>query len=435
MAEAELTRILAAASAARRSGRPDEAAKLYRGVIAEVGDHPLALNALGMMALGEGRPSEATGYFSRAIKADGNSPDLWMNLATAARSSKDVAAERAALEGALSIDQAHFMALVRMAELLERIGEEEQAAERWQGVLTLAAMIEERSPALEAMLDHARDSVAREGARFAASIDQGLASSLEDLGPGRRRAQACIDHALGRRAIYANHCTGLHFPFLPADEFFARSHFPWLAQIEAQTSVIREELLALLDAGGAGGAGGAGFRPYVSMKPGTSENKWTVLDNSLNWGALHLWEDGRRNEDACARAPRTAAAVEALPLCDLPGKTPTVFFSLLRPGTHLPAHTGVSNVRTVVHLPLIVPDGCALRVGGEKREWRVGEAFAFDDTIEHEAWNLSDELRAVLIFDVWNPHITDAERGLLRRFYEVAERTGDGERTALRVRD
>jgi aspartyl/asparaginyl beta-hydroxylase (cupin superfamily) len=156
------------------------------------------------------------------------------------------------------------------------------------------------------------------------------------------------------------------------------------------------------------------------MEPGTPANKWSALDNNLAWGALHLWKDGRRNDQACARAPRTAAIVEALPLSDLPGRTPTVFFSLLRPGTHLPAHTGVSNVRTIVHLPLIVPDGCSFRVGGETREWRVGEAFAFDDTIEHEAWNRSDELRAILIFDVWNPYISEAERDLLRRFYEVA---------------
>jgi hypothetical protein len=34
----------------------------------------------------------------------------------------------------------------------------------------------------------------------------------------------------------------------------------------------------------------------------------------------------------------------------------------------------------------------------------------FDDTIEHEALNPSDELRAVFIFDVWHPDLTEAER-------------------------
>jgi len=71
-----------------------------------------------------------------------------------------------------------------------------------------------------------------------------------------------------------------------------------------------------------------------------------------------------------------------------------------------------------------VPPGCGFRVGGETREWRVGQALAFDDTIEHEAWNNSDQLRAVLILDVWNPHITEAERELIRRFYVAAEASG-----------
>jgi aspartyl/asparaginyl beta-hydroxylase (cupin superfamily) len=71
-----------------------------------------------------------------------------------------------------------------------------------------------------------------------------------------------------------------------------------------------------------------------------------------------------------------------------------------------------------------VPEGCGFRVGGETRLWREGEAFAFDDTIEHEAWNESNSLRAVLIFDVWNPHLTKVEQTMLQRFYSVADASG-----------
>jgi aspartyl/asparaginyl beta-hydroxylase (cupin superfamily) len=88
-------------------------------------------------------------------------------------------------------------------------------------------------------------------------------------------------------------------------------------------------------------------------------------------------------------------------------------FSILDAKTRIPAHTGVNNARLVVHLPLIVPPGCGFRVGAETREWRPGEAFVFDDTIEHEAWNDSDDARAVLIFDIWNPHLTLAERDMV----------------------
>jgi len=63
---------------------------------------------------------------------------------------------------------------------------------------------------------------------------------------------------------------------------------------------------------------------------------------------------------------------------------------------------------------LIVPPGCGFRVGGETREWQVGRAWAFDDTIEHEAWNDSDIPRAILIFDIWHPELTLMERDLVR---------------------
>ena len=77
-----------------------------------------------------------------------------------------------------------------------------------------------------------------------------------------------------------------------------------------------------------------------------------------------------------------------------------------------------------MHLPLIVPPGCGFRVGGETRLWEEGKAFAFDDTIEHEAWNDSDAPRAVLIFDVWNPHLGPRERDLLLRYFASADASG-----------
>lgn len=430
MDDADIQRMLQAAVQERRAGRPEIAAGLFRDVLAQAGEHPLALNALGMHALALSRPGEAAAYFERAIAADALAPELWMNLARARREQRDDAAEAAALEGALAIDQRHFMALVRMAELRERQGDVASAADRWGSVLAMEASIEERSPALELMFDHARAFVRGQRAAFGHTIDHGLAAVREAIPVAeRRRADACIDHALGRRAIYANVCAGMHFPFLPAEEYFARAHFPWLAEIEAKADMIRAELETIL------AEDAAAIRPYVAMPPGTPQNKWSALDHSLQWGALHLWKDGARDEAACARAPRTAEAIAALPLSDLPGRTPTVFFSLLQPGAHLPAHTGVSNVRSIVHLPLIVPPGCSFRVGGEERDWRAGEAWVFDDTIEHEAWNRSDRMRAILIFDVWNPYITETERDLLRRFYAVAAETDVAGQSALGVSD
>ena len=90
-------------------------------------------------------------------------------------------------------------------------------------------------------------------------------------------------------------------------------------------------------------------------------------------------------------------------------------FSLLAPGTRIPPHTGVANTRLVAHLPLIVPPTCGFRCGATTVEWRVGEPFVFDDTIEHEAWNSSDELRVVMIFDLWPPALSERERAAVAR--------------------
>ena len=101
-------------------------------------------------------------------------------------------------------------------------------------------------------------------------------------------------------------------------------------------------------------------------------------------------------------------------MCEVPGKAPTVMFSVLAPHTRIPPHTGTTNTRGIVHLPLIIPDGCGFRVGGETRQWEPGRAWVFDDTIEHEAWNDSDEPRVILILDIWNPLLTEADREVVR---------------------
>ena len=100
-------------------------------------------------------------------------------------------------------------------------------------------------------------------------------------------------------------------------------------------------------------------------------------------------------------------------MADQPGFAPTAVFSALQPRTHIPAHTGSTNARLLTHLPLILPGPARFRVGNDERPWRMGEAWVFDDTIEHEAWNDADETRVILIFDVWNPYLSEAEREMV----------------------
>lgn len=419
-ADPAVARLMQEAAQAGRAGDRAGALRALSQVVERAPEHPEALNALGMDALNAGDAARAAALFVRAAGADPGAVPLWMNLATARRRLGDVAGERAALGEALAVDQRHLMANVRTAELHERMGEGNAAAFRWGGVAQLIEAAAERTPALDELLAHARSRVAERTERFGGEVDAALAGPRGTVAAGeRRRFDACVDAMLGRRRVYANEPHGVHFPFLPADEFFPRDHFPWMPELEAAAPAIRGELEALL------AAPDSGFAPYVEMAPGSPRNKWTPLDRSDAWSARYLWRYGVRQEEVCRRCPRTAAVLDRVPLADMPGKGPTAFFSVLKPGARLPAHTGVSNVRAIVHLPLIVPPGCGFRVGGETREWVEGEAFAFDDTIEHEAWNGSDAIRAVLILDVWNPHLSAAEQGMLRELFAALDRMGD----------
>jgi aspartate beta-hydroxylase len=371
-------------------------------------------NRLGLDALRSGQAVAASEHFEQACRADPAAAELFVNLATARRLLKDDAAERSALEQALGIDQRNLMALVRLAQLHERLGEDKPATQRWSAVLSLASSIDQPSPEFASLLVHARNYVENQRRELAAALDAALASDLAAASTrDRRRASAARDVMLGRRTVFANDCHGLHYPFLPADEYFDREQFGWLATLEGATGEIRAEIEAIL------ANRDPGLAPYVEQPSGVPENKWSPLDRSLDWGALHLWRDGERIAEACARAPRTAALVETLPLCRIPGRAPTVFFSILRAGKHIPAHTGVTNVRAIVHLPLIVPEGCIFRVGGETRPWVEGQALVFDDTIEHEAHNPTDRDRAVLILDTWNPYLSEAERAMICTIYAV----------------
>jgi len=407
---------LARAAQAQQQGRRADVVAEAEAALRIRPDHPIALNMLGMEALAGNDAAVAKAHFEAATRADPKATALWLNLAKACRLLNDDAGEKAALESSLETDQRNLMSLIRLAELHERRGELAEATPRWAGVSALSREHSNPGPELSAIFDHARDFIAKRSQQLSDAIGQGLERDFADASErDLRRVSAAIDVMLGRRRVYANECFGMHYPFLPADEFFDRDHFPWLSELEAQTDVIKAELIELLS------SGDAGLSPYVEMPPGTPENKWSGLNNNKAWSALHLWRDGVRVEEACARAPKTAKIVEKFPLVGIPNRTPTVFFSILEAGKHIPPHTGVTNTRAIIHLPLIVPPGCAFRVGGETREWREGEAFAFDDTIEHEAWNRSDQDRAVLILDCWNPHLSDHERAMICRMFSIAD--------------
>jgi aspartate beta-hydroxylase len=220
------------------------------------------------------------------------------------------------------------------------------------------------------------------------------------------RFDACLASFLGDRRASPPDArqrpSVLYFPGLPSTPFFSRDVFPWLADLERETDAIRAELLAGM------AQEGVGERVFDSDD---AELQGLAGEGAApSWNGIYFHRHGERRAESHALCPRTSTVLEALPLARIREHAPEVMFSVLTPGTHILPHRGVTNTRVVCHLPLVVPEDCALVVGGEQRAWREGEAFVFDDTYEHEAWNRGSRTRVVLIIDVWNPYLTEAER-------------------------
>jgi aspartyl/asparaginyl beta-hydroxylase (cupin superfamily) len=259
------------------------------------------------------------------------------------------------------------------------------------------------------LLKHAQDVVHANSRELEAFLEHEVARVREQhAGADQNRYEACRDILLGRRRVYTSQPKQILFPYLPAIEFFRREDFPWLDLLEAATEDIAAEAVAAM------ANDRAGFAPYVDFPPGAPIDQWAPLNHSLDWTVYSLWHDGSPVAEHIARCPNTAAILEKLPRCDIPDYAPGAYFSVLEPRTKLPPHTGTTNTRSIVHLPLVVPEGCGFRVGADVRTWKKGRAWVFDDTIEHEAWNDSDQTRIILIFDIWNPLLTAAERDLVR---------------------
>jgi aspartyl/asparaginyl beta-hydroxylase (cupin superfamily) len=389
--------------------RETEAQVLFDEAAALRPEHPLVLHERARrMALG-GDAQGACKLLARIVAESPNHLPFWLSFAAALRKLSRHEEELAALERALVINPTHVVVLLQKGAVLDLMNRPRAAAAVYGHALQALTPGTRLPGPVEAHVTHARKRVAENSATIAALLETQLAGLRSSSSAGElRRFERCLDRMLGRARIYTPEPTGMLFPYLMNFEYFDREYFPWLASLEAATSDIREELLAVLN------ADRDGIQPYVTYDEGLPLNQWQELNNSKRWGAYFLWNQGRREEEHMARCPRTVAVLESTSQVDIPGRGPTAFFSILDARTHIPAHTGVTNTRLTCHLPLLVPPACRFRVGGETRRVQAGSAWVFDDTIEHEAWNDSDTPRAILIFDVWNPQLTACERALVR---------------------
>lgn len=341
----------------------------------------------------------------RVLEADRCNVAAWLNLAAMRRQLSDFDGAFAALREVLRLDARNYSALLMSATLLEREGKTRPAATMYGAALSNAPPDQHLDPPTLQAVQRAREIYGKHNRELGAFIRERIADvQCQCSTAQRRRIDSFIETTLRTRKRYQQEPLEYYYPGLPAIEFYERAEFPWLAEFEAATADIQKELVAILR------ADQAGFAPYIHYEDHMPLDQWRELNHSPRWSAFHFYDKAIPIEDRWLRAPATTQAVSRLPQARVALRSPSAMFSVLQPGTRIPPHTGIANFRLVVHLPLILPVGCGFRVGGETREWRMGEAWVFDDTIEHEAWNDSAEARVILICDIWSPRLSEEER-------------------------
>ena len=368
----------------------------------------------GVEALRQGDAHTARATFQQIVGASPSDAGAWLGLAYACAALNDGPGALAAVERALALRPRDVRALALKADQLAAAGDARAAASFYRAAVNAAP------PALE-MPAELRDEVRRAaamGERYAAQFEAFLRSRLPDGAGTSSRFRDSVEILSGRKKVYVLVPRQYFFPGLPQIQFCERGQFPWLERLEAATAVIRAELVEVMR------EERQAFRPYVEANARLPHTEAQGMLNNPQWSAFYLWKHGELLAENAARCPRTLEALAEVPFARVTNRSPSVLFSLLRAGAHIPPHTGEVNTRLICHLPLIVPDNCALRVGNETRTPVEGQAWVFDDTIEHEAWNRSEGARVILLFEIWRPELTAQERALVSAMFEAIDAYG-----------
>ncbi len=405
----------AQALAASQRGDMAAAEQAFLRLLELAPDDPEALQFLAARQLAAGHATRAVALLLAAQRSEPADAGILHQLGSAYLLTGDLDAAADSLRRGLELAPGMFVARLRLGVVFEQQGRRHDAMVAYSGAIH-AAQANGRWLSDESTAPGVREAVKHATQYVAAGRRELFDAIIEPLRQRYGRAElARVDECL---AIYLQERPAhvpdprqrprfLYFPDIPSHTFYPRERFPAQARLEAAVDVIRDELRAVLaDAGDAivpflGTASTDGVAAQLLEASGTQ---------TAAWDAFFFHRHGVRHDANCARCPQTNALLDAMSLVRVRDHAPETLYSVLRPGTHILPHRGVTNTRLVTHLPLIVPAQCALRVGGETHVWQEGRCVTFDDTFEHEAWNRSGETRVVLILDSWNPDLSDVEQ-------------------------
>ncbi len=366
-----------------------------------------------MAALQAGRADDAANGFQQIISRGGGNRDIWLGLALARQGQARPEQMIEALDNVLLEDPTNLRALLMKGDAIWDSGRHAEAA-------TLYNYIRKLVPDVNMVEGPARQMVERVVARLQ-SHNTGIRAHLDDYFRDRQPAEAnAYERArferakgllFGERQRYSQEPRSFFYPELPDREFYESQDYAWTQKLIAAEAQIRKEFEAVSQQPGA-------FTPYIHASGNVPIDRNNPLLDNDDWSAVHIQKNGEVNAEFAALMPSVLEALSEAPLEEIDQRGPTVLISRLAPGARIPPHTGYLNTRLTCHLPIVVPDGCGLRCGNETRHWKSGEVMMFNDSIDHEAWNNSAEERFVLIFFVWRPELSAADRVMIRSLLE-----------------
>jgi aspartyl/asparaginyl beta-hydroxylase (cupin superfamily)/Tfp pilus assembly protein PilF len=391
-----------------QQGQAISAAVRWQKVLELEADFPPALHNLALQAMQRGDIPVALDLLQRAVAAAPEFAMAHANLSRVHAALGDDEAALSAIDAAIKADPAAWGPRMEKARMLEAKGRQREAAASYGVALAYMPDAVKQAPEMQPLIEHAQKVTAENRALLREFLLGRLGGMMRTGSPRQlERFQHSLDVLTGRRDMALSRPLTLPFARLPSIPIFHREDFDWAPAVEAAFPDMLRELQSLIEQQDE-------FVPYVQMPDDEPKGQFAPLQNNLDWGAYYFWKSGKLIEEHARRCPRTVEALsEHAPMCIVPNRAPVTFFSALKPHTHIAAHHGATNSRLTVHMPLIIPPDCALRVGGETHVWKPGELVMFDDTILHEAWNRSDQLRVILIFDIWHPMLTKLERELV----------------------
>jgi tetratricopeptide (TPR) repeat protein len=353
---------------------------------------------LADQAMARGDVRQAASFLELAAQR-GRDASTLLRLATVRRSLGDLPGAAQAASAAVELAPRNFLMALMLGSLREATGAHHAAERAYRLACAYAPLDLSLQPAMAKQLDRARSRVE--------ATERWRKTLLEWQADGDLRSLKA-DEERRLRHFRANILENLDagptappfflIPGIKPKRYFDPHAFEGVAELEQSTDSVRDEFLALAE------------DPELSSRMSGLHATESDAGRSGQWSMIPLIRNGMVVEEFAARCPTTMTLAQRLDMPTLGLISPSLYFSVLEPNSRIAPHVGITNARAILHLPLIVPDDCGFRVGGETRRWETGKALVFDDMTQHEAWNDSDRIRVVLIADLWRPELSALER-------------------------